>query len=97
MARAPVGAAPARVAADPHDVVGPDPAGRGVHRGGPPAVASAVRGGSLLRFEHFREYDHCNGFRPYTKMKYLGDRRWTVPDGTPRLPFMYSVVARKPA
>jgi SAM-dependent methyltransferase len=50
-----------------------------------------------LALEHFREYDYCNGFRPYTQTKYLGARRWTVPDGKPSLPFMYSVVARKPA
>jgi SAM-dependent methyltransferase len=50
-----------------------------------------------LRLEHFREYDYCNGFRPYTRMKDLGQRRWTVPDGTPSIPFMYSLVARKPA
>ena len=47
--------------------------------------------------EHFREYDYCNGFRPYAKMKCLGGRRWTMPDGIPSLPFMYSIVARKPA
>ena len=29
-------------------------------------------------------------------MKELGGRRWTVPDGTPAIPLMYSVVARKP-
>jgi len=50
-----------------------------------------------LVLAHFQEYDHCNGFRPFPTMKYLGDRRWTVPDGKPGLPFMYSVVARKPA
>ena len=43
-----------------------------------------------LIVEHFREYD-------YTEMKDLGSRRWTVPVGKPSLPFMYSVVARKPA
>jgi hypothetical protein len=29
-------------------------------------------------------------------MKELGRWRWTVPDGTPAIPMMYSIVARKP-
>src|SRR5215470_12335790 len=49
-----------------------------------------------LALEHFREYDYCNGFRPYRDMKDLGDRRWSVPDGTPGIPLMYSIVARRP-
>jgi SAM-dependent methyltransferase len=49
-----------------------------------------------LRLEHFREYDYCNGFRPYTRMKDLGEGRWAVPDEKPGIPFMYSLVARKP-
>jgi len=49
-----------------------------------------------LVLEHFREYDHCNGFGPYKQMKHLGNRRWTVPDGRPSIPFMYSIAARKP-
>ena len=52
---------------------------------------------SGLALEHFREYDYCNGFRPYKEMKDLGNRRWTAPDGTPAIPLMYSIVARKPA
>lgn len=51
---------------------------------------------SGLALEHFREYDYCNGFRPYREMKDFGSRRWTVPDGKPGIPFMYSLVARKP-
>jgi SAM-dependent methyltransferase len=50
-----------------------------------------------LTLEHFQEYDYCNNFRPFKEMKDLGDQRWTVPDGKPSIPFMYSVVARKPA
>jgi SAM-dependent methyltransferase len=49
-----------------------------------------------LALEHFREYDYCNGYRPYREMKDLGQQRFTVPDGTPSIPFMYSLVARKP-
>jgi hypothetical protein len=29
------------------------------------------------------EYDHCNGFRPYTKMKVPGWPRWTIPGREP--------------
>ncbi len=50
-----------------------------------------------LVLERFREYDYCNGFRPYKAMKDLGGQRWTVPDGTPAVPFMFGIVARKPA
>jgi hypothetical protein len=49
-----------------------------------------------LALEHFREYDHSNGFRPYREMKDLGQGRWTVPDGRPGIPLMYSLVSRKP-
>ena len=58
-------------------------------------VISALLGAGLV-LEHFREYDYCNGFRPYNAMKALGRWRWTVPDGTPSIPLMYSIVARKP-
>jgi SAM-dependent methyltransferase len=49
-----------------------------------------------LALEHFREYDFCRGFRPFKEMKDLGERRFAVPDGTPGIPLMYSLVARKP-
>lgn len=49
-----------------------------------------------LALEHFREYDYCNGYRPFKQMKQLDGRRWTVPDGVPSFPMMYSIVARKP-
>src|SRR5215831_17306399 len=58
-------------------------------------VISALLDAGLV-LEHFREYDYCNGFRPYKGMQDLGNRRWTVPDGTPAIPLMYSLVARKP-
>jgi len=48
-----------------------------------------------LALEHFREYDYCHAFRPFREMKDVGQRRWTVPDGKPSIPFMYSLVARK--
>ena len=48
-----------------------------------------------LVLEHFHEYDYCND--PIFKdMKDLGNGRWTVPDGKPSIPFMYSIAARKP-
>jgi hypothetical protein len=50
-----------------------------------------------LVLEHFREYDYCNGYRPYKQMKELDGGRWTVPDGKPDVPLMYTVAARKPA
>jgi len=51
-------------------------------------------GGSKLHPD-FREYDYSNGFRPYREMNDLGEWRWTAPDGTPAIPFMYSLVTRK--
>lgn len=50
-----------------------------------------------LVIDHMREYDYSNGFKPFHEMKALEGRRWTVPDGTPALPFMYSITAHKPA
>jgi SAM-dependent methyltransferase len=57
-----------------------------------------------LVIEHFQEYDYSNGFRPYEGMRKIEGRRpdgspfgrWTVPEGTPTLPIMYSITARKP-
>jgi 2-polyprenyl-3-methyl-5-hydroxy-6-metoxy-1,4-benzoquinol methylase len=57
-------------------------------------VTALLEAGLVL--EHFREYDYCHGFRPLREMKDLGQQRWTVPDGKPTIPFMYSLVARKP-
>ena len=45
--------------------------------------------------EHFREYDYCND-PIFKEMKDIGHGRWTVPDGKPSIPFMYSIAARKP-
>jgi SAM-dependent methyltransferase len=58
-------------------------------------VVTALLDAGLV-LAHFREYDYCNGFRPYREMQDLGARRWTVPDGKPAIPLMYSLVARKP-
>ena len=45
----------------------------------------------------FREYSHCNGFRPMTDMRDAGGRRYVMPDHLPqRFPLMFSLVAQKP-
>lgn len=50
-----------------------------------------------LRLVGFREYAHCNGFKPMADMRELGDRRFGMPDRLPRgFPFMFSLVAQKP-
>jgi SAM-dependent methyltransferase len=49
-----------------------------------------------LTLEHFQEYDYVNNFRPYKEMKDIGGNRWTVAEGKPSIPFLYSIVARKP-
>ena len=56
-------------------------------------ITALVDAGLVL--EHFREYDYCNGYRPFKEMKDLGGRRWTVPDGVPAFPMMYSIAAGK--
>jgi SAM-dependent methyltransferase len=56
-------------------------------------ITALLEAGLVL--EHFREYDYCND--PIMKdMKDLGNGRWTVPDGKPSIPFMYSIAAAKP-
>lgn len=51
-----------------------------------------------LTLEHFREYEHTGGFRPFKMMVPLeGSRNWVLPPGVPSVPMMYSIVARKPA
>ena len=67
----------------------------GFHWATSEVVTALLDAGLVL--EHFREYDYCNGFRPFREMKDLGQGRWTVPDGRPSIPFMFSLVARKPA
>ncbi len=50
-----------------------------------------------LRLVGFREYAHCNGFKPMADMRELGDRRFGMPEDLPRgFPFMFSLVAQKP-
>ncbi|MCA9494172.1 MAG: class I SAM-dependent methyltransferase [Myxococcales bacterium] len=52
--------------------------------------------GAGLRLEVVREYPYANGWRGFERMTPLPGQRWTVPEGTPSLPLMLGVVARKP-
>jgi SAM-dependent methyltransferase len=47
-----------------------------------------------LTLESLTEYDYCN-CPIYKEMKPLGNGRWTVKDGVPAFPMMYSLSARK--
>ena len=49
-----------------------------------------------LMLEYLREYDYCNGFKPVPDMREIGERRYAMPNDRPqRIPFMFSLVARK--
>ena len=50
-----------------------------------------------LRLTHLREYDYCNGFRPFPDMTDLGNRRYGAPPHlTGKIPLMFSLVAELP-
>ncbi len=50
-----------------------------------------------LQLVGFREYAHCNGFKPIADMQELGDRRFSMPAHQPQhIPLMFSLVAQKP-
>ena len=50
-----------------------------------------------LELSDFREYSHCNGFKPMDGMSELGGRRFGMADHLPgNFPLMFSLVARKP-
>jgi SAM-dependent methyltransferase len=49
-----------------------------------------------LRLEVLREYPQSNGARLFHEMDDSGDRRWLPPEGSPQIPLMYGLVARKP-
>lgn len=52
--------------------------------------------GAGLSLRDFREYNHCNGFKPIADMRHLGSRSYGMGEGMPRrFPFMFSVVANK--
>ncbi|MDX1994453.1 MAG: class I SAM-dependent methyltransferase [bacterium] len=48
-----------------------------------------------LRLTTFREYPYINGFKPFSDLKELPGRRFTMPDGKPNIPLMYGIVAEK--
>ena len=49
---------------------------------------------SGLRLTQFKEYGHCNGFKPFPDMRDLGGRRYGAPQHLPQnIPFMFSLVA----
>lgn len=56
-------------------------------------LGAVIHAGLSLR--EFHEYDFTNGWKPFTDMKPLPGRRWTMPDGKPSLPMMYGLVAEK--
>ena len=57
-------------------------------------VAALLQAGLVLRV--FREYPFMNGWRAFETMREVGGRRWAPPEGVPRLPLMYGLVAEKP-
>lgn len=56
-------------------------------------VSAVLKSGLMLR--ELREYPYTNGWKPFTEMKALPGRRWTMPEGMPQLPLMYGIVAEK--
>lgn len=58
-------------------------------------ILGAVLGAGLV-LRGFREYFHSNGWKPYEEMSPLPGRRWTVAEGKPLIPLMYSIVAERP-
>lgn len=49
-----------------------------------------------LILTHFREYPYSNGCAIWSEMELGEDRRWRMPQDTPGIPLMFSVVAMKP-
>ena len=58
-------------------------------------IVTAVLNSGLV-LTTLREFPYANGFAPFKGMRRLGDHRWVMPDGTPNLPLMYAVSARRP-
>ncbi len=57
-------------------------------------VTALAQAGLVL--ETLREYPHANGFRPGEAFVLGADRRWRLPEGTPRLPVMFGLAFRRP-
>jgi len=49
-----------------------------------------------LRLTTLREYPYTTGYRPYSIMREVGERRYAFVDQVPRLPLMFGIVAEKP-
>jgi SAM-dependent methyltransferase len=64
------------------------------HWGTAEIITALLDAGLVL--EHFHEYDYST-FKMYHNMRELPGGLWALPDGVPRFPLMYSIVARKPA
>lgn len=56
-------------------------------------LSAVLKSGLILR--EIREYPYSNGWKPFTEMKSLPGRRWTMPEGMPQMPLMYGIVAEK--
>lgn len=52
--------------------------------------------GAGLQLTALREYPYTTGYKPYSIMRAVGDRRYAFVDEIPRLPLMFGVVAEKP-
>ena len=43
-----------------------------------------------------QEYEYCNGFKPFSDMRDLGNRRYTMPENRPqKFPLMFSIIVEK--
>lgn len=51
--------------------------------------------GAGLRIERVREYPHANGCRMWERMREVSPRRFVPPGDVPKLPMMWSAVARR--
>lgn len=56
-------------------------------------IVTALLNAGLV-IESLTEYDYCPA-KLYSEMKQIGERRWTVKDGVPPFPLMYSLSALK--
>ncbi|AWK86738.1 class I SAM-dependent methyltransferase [Azospirillum thermophilum] len=56
-------------------------------------VSALIRAG--LTLERMEEFPFANGWRGFEGMRDIGGRRMVPPEGMPRIPLMYGLVARK--
>ena len=59
-------------------------------------IVSAVLGAGLELLT-LEEFPYAEGHAPFKNMRHLGDQRWALPEGSPNMPLMYALSARKPA